>query len=488
MSSDDLEIRLEDDHARVFNAFEPLEPASVDQYLDMDAVRGTESGIVKAVLKQIRLCRDQYGRFLFSGHIGCGKSSELKHLEHVLLHRKPKEGETRFFPIFIDTFEYLSDYDADAIDLLLAVVAELASRLREDLQIELTDNYFKDRFIELRNFLLRDVSLDEGELALWNVKVKLKLLKANDVARNQIREALRPRVTTILGEINNLLTTARALLIEKKTGYSDVILIVDNLEKIRKVTNAAEGFASHRELFLEQHAKLTGFNAHVIYTVPLRLMRSSDSPQLMVRYPHIHIVPSVKVAERNHEPFKPGRDALRKLVERRVKPSSLGAIFHEDALEFMLDYCGGHVRHLMIFARSAVAYADELPVDLAAAKQALKQMIFSRTPSRKDNGTNSWRWKNRRIRRSQMGTRTTFRFLRTPPFWNTWMPMRRPPTTNCSTPRCPGTRCIRSFGACRSFGSGCPRTMRRTTAERWDERSRNRRSRTARTDSFHRMD
>jgi energy-coupling factor transporter ATP-binding protein EcfA2 len=371
----DFEIKLEDDHARVFNAFEPLEPASVDQYLDMDAVRGNESGIIKAVLKQIRLSRDQYVRFLFTGHIGCGKSSELRHLEHILLHRPPQAGQSRFFPVFIDTFEYLSDYDADPIDLLLAVVAELAAKLREHLNIELKDSYFKDRLGELRGLLLSDVSIDEGDLELWNVKLKLKLLKANEVARAQVRETLRPRMTTILGEINSLLTRVRTLLLEKNTGYSDIVLIVDNLEKIRKVTNAAEGFASHRELFLEQYAKLTGFNAHVIYTVPLRLVRSNDAPQLVVRYPHIFIVPSVKVAERNHEPFQPGRDALRKLVELRVKPSPIPAIFNEDALEFILDYCGGHVRHLMLFARAAIAYADELPLDLTAAKQALKQMI-----------------------------------------------------------------------------------------------------------------
>lgn len=372
---DNLDIRLENDHARVYNAFEPLEPASPDQYLDMDAVRGTEGTIIRDVLRHIRLARDQYVRFLFSGHIGCGKSSELRQLEHVLLHKQPQNGEPCFFPVFVDTFEYLSDYDADAIDLLLAVVAELATRVRDHLKIELKDNYFKARFLELREFLFRDVEIEEGQLELWNLKLKLKLLKANDVARTQVRQALQPRVSTILTEINNLLAHLRAELVASGSGYHDVVLIVDNLEKIRKVGDATEGFASHRELFLEQHAKLTGFNAHIIYTVPLRLVRSIDAPQLFLRYPRVFIVPSVKVANRDGTAFTAGRTALRDLVRRRIAPSPLDAVFDKEALEFMLEYCGGHVRHLMLFVRAAAAYVDKLPITLMAARRALRQMI-----------------------------------------------------------------------------------------------------------------
>lgn len=369
---DHLDIALEEDRARLYNAFDPLAPADMGQYVDMDAVRGTEGALIKDVLRHIHLARDHYVRFLFSGHIGCGKSSELKQLNHILLTSK---GERCFFPVFLDTHEYLSDYDTDPIDLLLAVVAELATQLRDNLKIELKDNYFKDRLLELKSFLFSEVEVEEAEVELWKVKAKLKLLKANDVARTEVRQALRPRVATMLGEINSLLTTVRGLLREKKTGYTDLVLIVDNLEKIRKVTNAPEGFASHRELFLEQHAKLTGFDAHVIYTVSLRLVRSTDAPQLLQRYDRVFVVPSVKVMQRDRTRYDPGDAALRSLIERRITPTPLPNVFTEEALAFLLRYCGGHVRHLMIFIRTSIAYVDKLPIDLPAARKALRQMI-----------------------------------------------------------------------------------------------------------------
>lgn len=350
-----------------------MDAATPEQYFDMATARGTDGALVTEFLRHINLARENYVRFLFSGHIGSGKSSELRHLRDKLIHAA-KEG-SRYFPVLIDTNDYLADYDADAIDLLLAIVAEIASALREERGIELSDSYFRSRFNEIKQFLLSEVELNEGQIELGAAKLKLQRLKADETARAKVREALRPQVSTILAEINSLLDRARVELQRNKTGFTDLVLIIDNLEKVRKVANAAEGFASQKELFLEQYTKLTGFNTHVIYTVPLRLVRSSDAPQLNLRYDGVFILPAVKTRDRSGQPFPDGLKALATLVERRIAPAKIDDVITPEALRFILEYSGGHVRHLMIFMRTATAAADALPIDIRAARKAVQQLV-----------------------------------------------------------------------------------------------------------------
>src|SRR5262245_30835985 len=85
--------------------------------------------------------------FLFTGHIGSGKSSELEHLRQVLL--QPSKTHERCYPILLDAGEYLDAYDVTSTDILLSIVAEVASSLREHLGIELSDNYFVKRVKEI---------------------------------------------------------------------------------------------------------------------------------------------------------------------------------------------------------------------------------------------------------------------------------------------------------------------------------------------------
>jgi hypothetical protein len=431
----------EAEQARIFNAFNPLDAATPAQYFDTASARGTDGALVKEFERYISLARENYVRFLFAGHIGSGKSSELQHLREKLLHGAAKK--VHYFPVLIDTNDYVADYDADAIDLLLAIVAEIAASLREELNIELKESYFRDRFRELKQFLLSNVELTEGEVTIWNAKVKLRRLKADEIARGKVREALRPQVSTILAEIDALLNQVRAELGKNARGFTDIVLIVDNLEKIRKVANADEGFPSHKELFLEQYTKLTGFKAHVIYTVPLRLVRSTDAPQLPLRYDAIFVLPAVKTRDRSGQPFAGGIDALISLIERRVRPATLPSVIETEALRFLIEYSGGHVRHLMLFVPPRPRPSRYRSTSARRAKRWGNWSRRTRARSPASIGRSWWRWSSRRIRRSKTPIPPTSRCLRTPRFSN----IATATETTPSRRRSRGTPCIRSSGS-----------------------------------------
>lgn len=129
----------------LYNACDPLAPATAEYYVDCSAVRGSNA-FSKQVIRELALSRTPL-QFLFSGHIGSGKSSELEHLRHTL--EQPPATGKRFFPVLLDAGEYLNDYDVAPSDILLSIVAEVAATLKRQLNIELKDNYFGRRLDEI---------------------------------------------------------------------------------------------------------------------------------------------------------------------------------------------------------------------------------------------------------------------------------------------------------------------------------------------------
>ena len=361
----------------IYNACDPYKPAIAEYYLDLAEARGS-SALTEEFQRRLALTDDCL-YFLFTGHIGCGKSSELERLRYVLAHSETPNA--RYFPILLNVSDYLDDYDTDITDLLLAIVTELAAALRTEVGVELEDNYFVKRLNEIKQFFMSEAEINRGELSLGAAKVGIQRLKRDPDARQKVREALAPQMSNMLREINTVFDTARLELkkIKIKSGeqpYTDLVLILDNLEKTRRFADRGEGLESQRELFLERAPQLTGLQAHVIYTVPLRLVRA-DGPQLEQRYDgEPFVLPMVKVIERGtREPFPPGVDCLRALLQKRLGDLALEEVFEPDALDFLLAYSGGHTRYLMNFVQNACTYTRSIPIPLDAVHRAIQQTV-----------------------------------------------------------------------------------------------------------------
>lgn len=363
----------------IYNACDPLAPASAEYYVDSTAVRGTTAVALQfqrdLSLSKTHLC------LLFSGHVGGGKSSELEHLRQRLNEQVPSGPCKRYLPILMNAGEYLDDYDVTPVDILLAIVAEVGATFEEQLKIGLKDSYFEKRLREIGQTLLTDVDISEGEVTIPNAKTKIRLLKKDPSARDKVRAKLIPQMTTVLTEINSVFDEARVKLRSHKVPsgdqpYFDFVLIVDDLEKVQRVDNAGEGEASHRQLFIERAPQLTELKAHVIYTIPLALVRS-HGPQLSLIYGAAPVVlPMIKVHPRSSNDFyEAGRECLIELVKKRAGSYHLNAIIDEDALDWLIRYSGGHVRNLMTYLQRSASYVDAAPINLAAAKRALSQDV-----------------------------------------------------------------------------------------------------------------
>ena len=370
----------------LYVACDPFQPARDDQYVDTSAARGGSS-VVRKLLEHVRFATDDRGYArtfvcaLLSGHIGGGKSSELNAFAACL--QKPEQSKLagRYLPIHLNAEDYLDPYDADSEEFFLALVLQLAATLRDQVGIELKENYLVKRWDEIKTFLLTDVELQEGGISLGAAAVKFGRISRDPVARRSVREHLRPRMSSLLTEINQVLEAVRPQLRKKKPKdggdcYVDVVIIVDDLEKVVRFGEQKSAEDSWRTLFVDRARQLNGLDAHVLYTVPLGLVRACGTELGAIYGREPVVLPMIKTEERaTHHPYAAGLVSLREILRKRAGDTSLDDIFAPEALTWLLDFCGGDVRGLMKFVRAAVTTAAGSQVTLRDAQQALSETI-----------------------------------------------------------------------------------------------------------------
>ncbi|HUT52545.1 MAG TPA: hypothetical protein VM658_04085 [bacterium] len=364
---------------KLYNACNPLEPASHEYFVSSNPARGS-CDLTFEFSNSLRSIEKDFLCFLFSGHVGCGKSSELHHLAEEL--KKPAAGSQPCFPIIIDAGEFLDEYNVVPSDILLALVSQVAFEL-EQAGIGLQDSYFLKKWDEIKGILFREVALEDGSFSFSKVTANIKLLKRDPEARDKVRKALETRLSSLRDQIRLFFEKARSEV--KKKNYSDFILIIDNLEKIQRIEKINEGYESHRELFINRSPQLTGLGAHVVYTVPLPLVLS-DGPELLAKYGTTpFVLPMIKVFHKRapNSAYDKGYDTLRELIKRRVgQGAELTSIIKEDALKFLFRYSGGNTRQLLMFLRESSVHTDQPPITLEVAQRAISETvsIYSRLP------------------------------------------------------------------------------------------------------------
>jgi len=373
----------------VYNNCDPKLPAEPRFYADLSNERGGETFITTTCEELQR--STGWVRQLFTGHSGCGKSSELQHLIHELRTVRENNTHDRYFPVYIDALEYVDIFDASLQEILLSVISSVAAELDEKEGISLKNTVIENIFQEIMGLFSGSKTI-KLTVPFWKVTAQIDLKRADPTIREKIRQHLAPRTSGLVAEINNVLIDARSQLGQQMprdggTMYRDIVIVVDNLEKIQKLAGHESGEKSAHALFVEGAPQLTDIKTHVIYTVPLSLARASGN-ELMVAYGMEPIVLSnVKTEGRGtHHPWEPGRIALRELLQKRIDPYRLEQVFDTDALEFILTYCGGHIRQFMNFVRRSTLYTNSIPIPMDAAQDAVARAVpsFSTEMSKED--------------------------------------------------------------------------------------------------------
>ena len=358
---------------------EPLEPSEMERYyVDLSAVRKTSAiDSVSTILEFQEPA--EFCTILFTGHRGCGKSTELKRIQ--------QQWSEDYRIIYLEVNEETDINDAQYIDFYLIIIKRVEFELRkiglklDDKLLKSFESWFKDVTKENEETVEKSVSI-EGEATLspeapFLAKLMVKLLaqiKGSDKQKTTIRETLEKDLSRLKADINLLLGDAYNKLRGKFPQCKGLLIIFDNLDRIPlKISN---------HLFFDYAAQLQELDCTIIYTVPIYALCSPNN--LLNQFEgNPHIVPMVNIYEFERDVCdlnynQIGVDAIASVIEKRV---DIDAVFESrSVLLDMAKASGGHVRQLMQLMRTACQTAStkkHSKIMAEDATYAINQLQFS---------------------------------------------------------------------------------------------------------------
>ena len=278
-------------------------------------------------------------KFFFSGHRGCGKSTELQHLlSNARLQKK-------YWPLNFSIRDETDIIDIDFRDVLLAIGGRL---FRE----------YRKRGGELPDQLLRELSSWKGKVEkeistilegrnsdyevsasidafFANAGLKMKLEPATRVVLRQLVET---DITGLIAIINHI-----SAAIYSRERLIPLVLIDDmdkpDLEKARAI------FHDRREIMMQP-------NCAIVYTVSSALFYSKEFDAIRDQalfLPNINLHPPMDPETHNAD----GYETLKEFVRVRMDLS----LIEENALEAAVTYSGGVFREMARIMRTSIGRA-----------------------------------------------------------------------------------------------------------------------------------
>lgn len=364
------------DPIKFFNACNPSKTLKIENredqqyYIDFSSVRG--GNVIQRLRRTIINQPDESTCQLITGHIGCGKSTELFRLKNEL----ERQG---FHVVYFESSADLDMADVDVSDILLAITRQVSASL-EKVNIRLKPSYFVNLFNEIADFLQTPIQPEfEFSLPLGIGKVTAKT-KDSPKLRSQLRQYLEPRTSGILEAINEqVLERAKEDL--KGQGYKGLVVIVDNLDRV-DISPKASGRSQPEYLFIDRGEQLKKLNCHLVYTIPLVLIFSNELSTLTNRFGVKPIIlPMVTVKNREGSYNSEGMRLLRQMVLARAFPwldeaerlSRIYEVFDSDkTLDRLCRVSGGHVRNLLVLLYSCLQ-EDDPPIQQDCLEMVIRE-------------------------------------------------------------------------------------------------------------------
>ncbi|MBE9115773.1 ATP-binding protein [Lusitaniella coriacea LEGE 07157] len=352
----------------LFNSFKPdmpLEPGDT-RYVDCNSVRGDED-----VTRELGgyITKDENNTYqLYSGHRGGGKSTELKRLRKYL---EDSGCVVVYFAAATEDAGDLSFQDTQYQDILLSCTRQLLEKLKDRADSSPIQNWLRDRWKELIDLALTEVSLDKLDLsvALSQLAKITAAVRTEPNKRREIRKLVEPNTESLVQALNEFIRNA-------KSTNNRIVIIADNLDRIVQ-TQPEEGAPTNLEdIFINRSELMRGLDCHIVYTAPISLLYSTSSSELQNIYGKIQILPMVMVQSQDGSVWESGMKKLRIALEKRVsyveERELVPQIFDtEKTVQLLCFSCGGHLRDLMHIARDAVNQTTQLPIPEKAVKRAI---------------------------------------------------------------------------------------------------------------------
>jgi hypothetical protein len=303
---------------------------------------------------------NQYQKLVVSGHMGCGKSVEL--LRYTEKINRPKA----YFVVMVDLEKEMNIEQLEAEDIVVGIIAILVRELKgRGVAFE------EDDFAAIGQELIseeenaREVTKElgvqaEAKVSLgWNFWKFLGLdgnLKGAYARNNKttqiVRSAIKANSKPVLGRLNTALIGLRQNL-QKQGKGQDLLFVIDGLEKANREV--------YESLFVKDIQLITGINAQMISTVPIRTyyeIGSTGSRDIF----NTTCLPMFRINDQS-------KPLLRELVFRRVSPE----LFEEGVIDRLVGMSGGCPRILLKLVNRCIVSALGRKVLMSSVDEVLRE-------------------------------------------------------------------------------------------------------------------
>ncbi len=343
---------------------EPLNGDQDPRWVDTHAARG--GAILKKLTRVLgvdiaagRLRKPpRRGYYLFCGHRGSGKSTELRHIGNQL--NKPNI----YHVLLADAALELDVHNLRYQDILLHLAGKLAESLKgEDVHIEPVhlrklDEWFTEHVEKsetTRNFATEakagvDANLTIPVLAKMFARISTAL-STNATHKEELRRTLRNYFSDFADAFNHLIEVA-----QKKLG-KPILFVVDGTDRL--------GEDDARAFFTTDIYQLQQVCGLFIYCAPIRLAYQSNAPGS--DFDEVFHLPMVRVEGEDGSPNHGGRDAMRQMLLRRAHEN----LFEPGVVDYLVQHCGGHPRDLLRLLQGAFSHAEGQRFDMDGARKAV---------------------------------------------------------------------------------------------------------------------
>ena len=379
-------------------------------YIDFSSVRGGQ--IIEELNQNITFFSpDEPTCELFTGHIGCGKSTELRRLAAEL-------EEAGFHVVYFESSQDLEMGDVDVGDILLAIARRVSESVEELDNIELEEpRGLKSLLRGAARLLQTEIDLSAeatvpgiGQIAAstdgsFSAEVGVPGLgqvaasdsdgvsvvalgigritakaKNSPESRSKLREYLEPRTSSLIDAINEeLIEPAKEKL--KQHGKEGLVAIVDNLDRVES-RQKPWGRSQPEYLFVDRGEQLCQLNCHVVYTMPLSLLFSNDLSRLTSRFGvDPKVLPMVPVETRDGSECAEGMVLMRQMALARAFPDDtaearlarIPEIFDRpETLDRLCRTSGGHVREFLRLLNDWIKKDRKFPLSAEGLEKVIK--------------------------------------------------------------------------------------------------------------------
>ena len=308
---------------------------------------------------------EEQGYFLFCGHRGSGKSTELRRIRDDL------DSPDAYYVVFADAAQELDVNNLRYQDILLHLAGKLVERLGKDgidvdrVHLGRLEEWFTERVEKqerTREFALQVRSgarIDGGLPFVGKLFADISnVFKTNSTYKEELRRTLQNYFTDFAEAFNHLIEAATESVGAAGKG-NQILFVIDGTDLLRG--DDAQAF------FVKDIYQLKQVRGLFIYCAPIHLIYEGSAAGQ--NFDLVFSLPMIKVANPDGSRNETGCDAMREILHRRADPD----LFDSGVVDYLIDQSGGHPRDLLRLLQTAFRHAEADRFDDASAQAAVRE-------------------------------------------------------------------------------------------------------------------